>query len=95
MSIEKINNNITELEKVDDIRLLLTSTNFKNDLNLLTSSKEELKLKNKLQQEKIAKECYEWLNKKAQIKEVKINNSIPFNLYHLKNSENIFYYIVI
>jgi SNF2 family DNA or RNA helicase len=78
----------TELEKVESVRLLLTSTNFKNDLNLLTSSKEELKLKNKLQQEKIAKECYEWLNKKAQIKEVKINNSIPFNLYHLKNSEN-------
>ena len=78
----------TELEKVESVRLLLTSTNFKNDLNLLTSSKEELKLKNKLQQEKIAKECYEWLNKKAQIKEVKNNNAFPFNLYHLKNNEN-------
>ena len=28
------------------------------------------------------------INKKAQIKEVKINNSIPFNLYHIKNREN-------
>ncbi|MGJ0333186.1 SNF2-related protein [Aliarcobacter cryaerophilus] len=78
----------TELEKVDDIRLLLTSTNFKNDLNLLSSSKEELKLKNRLQQEKIAKECHEWLMKKSQIKEVKTSNLIPFNLYHIKNNQN-------
>ena len=79
----------TELEKVDDIRLLLTSTNFKNDLNLLSSSKEELKLKNRLQQEKIAKECHEWLMKKSQIKEVKTSNLIPFNLYQ-KNYEFIY-----
>ncbi|QKE28262.1 helicase [Arcobacter acticola] len=80
-----------ELNKIDEIRLLISSNTFKNNLNLLTSTKEELKLKNKLQQEKIAKECYEWLKNKSQIRESKINNSIPFTLYHTKNQgENDF-----
>lgn len=78
----------TELEKIDNIRLLLASTNFKNDLNLLSSTKDELKLKNRFQQEKIAKECYEWLIKKSQIKEVKTSNLIPFNLYHINNNQD-------
>ena len=80
-----------ELKKIDEVRLLVSSNTFKNNLNLLTSTKEELKLKNKLQQEKIAKECYEWLKNKSQIRESKINNSIPFTLYHTKNQgENDF-----
>ena len=74
-----------ELTNIEDIRLLFSSSTFKNDINLLLATPEENRLKNKLQQVKIAKECAAWLKNKAQIKEVKTNNSIPFNLYHIKN----------
>ena len=71
------------LEKVQSTRLIINSKQFKDDLNLLLSTKSEIKLKNNFQQAKIAKECYEWLRQKAQIKDIRIENSIPFNLYHL------------
>lgn len=77
-----------ELNKLKNVRILISSNSFKSNLNLLTSTKEELKLKNQLQQEKIAKECYQWLKSKSEIKESKINNSIPFTLYHIKNEDN-------
>lgn len=74
-----------ELANIDNLRFIISSTSFKNNIKLLTASNEEIKLKNNLHQEKIARECYEWLNKKVEIKGVKIDNSIPFNLYHLDN----------
>ncbi len=74
-----------EFDKIDSLRLLFSSSTFKNNISLLNSIKEENKLKNKLQQVKIAKECAIWLKNKVQIKEVKLNNSIPFNLYHSQN----------
>ncbi|WP_066402586.1 helicase-related protein [Aliarcobacter cryaerophilus] len=76
------------LEKVQSARIIINSKQFKDDLNLLISTKSEIKLKNNFQQAKIAKECYEWLRQKAQIKDIKIENSIPFNLYHLQNLNN-------
>ena len=56
-----------------------------NNVDLLNAIPEENKLKNKLQQTKIAKECAKWLESKSEVKEVKVNNSIPFNLYHIHN----------
>lgn len=76
------------LDKVQSTRLIINSKQFKDDLNLLLSTKSEIKLKNNFQQAKIAKDCYEWLRQKAQIKDIKIENSIPFNLYHLQNINN-------
>ncbi|WP_199919638.1 SNF2-related protein [Aliarcobacter skirrowii] len=76
------------LDKVQSTRLIINSKQFKDDLNLLLSTKSEIKLKNNFQQVKIAKECYEWLRQKAQIKDVKIENSISFNLYHIQNVNN-------
>jgi len=78
----------SELNNIDDIRLLFSSSTFKNDIDLLNATPEENKLKNKLQQVKIAKECANWLKNKSEVKEVKVNNSIPFNLYHIDNKGN-------
>lgn len=50
-----------ELQKIDTINLLLTFNSFKNDINILLSTKEE----NKLQQTKIAKECANLVNEKV------------------------------
>ena len=78
----------SELNNIDDIRLLFSSLTFKNDIDLLNATPEENKLKNKLQQVKIAKECANWLKSKSEVKEVKTNNSIPFNLYQIDNKGN-------
>lgn len=87
-TINAFNDLKKELQKVDTINLLLTSTSFKNDINLLSATKEENRLKNQLQQTKIAKECAKWIENKVNIKESLIDNSIPFSLYHIKNNKN-------
>jgi SNF2 family DNA or RNA helicase len=78
-----------ELEKVDELKLLLNKPLFKNNSlnNFLSGENEEIKYKNKLEQTKIAMECAKWIKEKVQIKEVNITNSIPFSLYHI-NKQN-------
>lgn len=75
-----------ELSKIDSARVLIRDSNFLDNVSLLSASKNELLLKNSLEQEKIAKECYELLSKKVEIKSSKKSNLIPFNLYHINNS---------
>ncbi len=76
-----------ELRKIKNIRIICSSQNFKNDINLLSSEQEEIKLKNSLNQTKIAKEFAFFLENHAQIKETSSANIIPFNFYHIKNQD--------
>ena len=77
-----------ELLRIKNIRIICSSSEFKNDINLLSSEKEEIKLKNSLNQTKIAKEFARFLEYHAQIKETTSVNTIPFNFYHIKNENN-------
>ncbi|OHE05895.1 helicase-related protein [Sulfurimonas sp. RIFOXYB12_FULL_35_9] len=76
-----------ELRKIKNIRIICSASNFKNDINLLSSEQEEIKLKNSLNQTKIAKEFAQFLEHHAQIKETASANTIPFNFYHIKNED--------
>ena len=76
-----------ELKKIKSIRVICSASNFKNDINLLSSEQEEIKLKNSLNQTKIAKEFAQFLEHHAQIKETASANTIPFNFYHIKNED--------
>jgi len=86
-TINAFNDLKKELQKVKNVDLLLTNSNFKNDVNLLSSTQEENKLKNKLQQTKIAQECASWIENKVQVRETK-NNILPFSLYHIQNKDH-------
>ncbi len=76
-----------ELRKIKNIRVICSASNFKNDINLLSSEQEEIKLKNSLNQTKIAKEFAQFLEHHAHIKETASANTIPFNFYHIKNED--------
>jgi len=77
-----------ELSKVSSLRLLFSSPIFKTNSNSLKLSgeSEEIKLKNSLQQVKIARECASWIQQKVEAKQVKVSGAIPFNLYHIANN---------
>jgi len=76
-----------ELKKIKNIRVICSASNFKNDISLLSSEQEEIKLKNSLNQTKIAKEFAQFLEHHAQIKDTSSVNIIPFNFYHIKNED--------
>jgi len=57
--------------------------------NYLYGEPEEKKFKNQLQQVKIARECAKWIKEKVQVREVKMNGVVPFNLYHIDNDTAI------
>ena len=77
-----------ELSKVSSLRLLFSNPTFKTNSNSLKLSgeSEEIKLKNSLQQVKIARECASWIQQKVEAKQVKVSGAIPFNLYYIANN---------
>ncbi len=83
-----------ELRKIKELRLLFTTPIYQNNYvnNPLFGESEEIKFKNSLQQVPIARECASWIRDKVKLKEVKTQGIIPFNLYHIDNTnanENI------
>lgn len=90
----------TELEKTDTFRLLLPQTSYQgknridNELEIrdLTGSEVDRRFRNNLNLTQIARECAEWLSRKAEIKAVAI--PIPQNLFHVAKTdgENIAIY---
>ncbi|MEA3554002.1 MAG: SNF2-related protein, partial [Campylobacterota bacterium] len=79
-----------EFNKIKELKLLLSTPLYKNNNinNPLAGEQEEIKFKNKLQQVKIARECATWIKEKVQTREVNIQGTIPFNLYHIENSND-------
>jgi ERCC4-related helicase len=77
-----------ELNKVKNIRLLFNAPIFKNSAfdHRITGEAEEIKFKNQLQQTRIARECADWIKAKVKASEVKIQGTIPFNLFHIDNA---------
>ena len=80
-----------ELSKIKELRLLFTTPIYQNNYvnNPIFGESEEIKFKNSLQQVPIARECATWIREKVKIKEVKTQGVIPFNLYHIDNTNDI------
>jgi len=81
----------TELSKINELKLLLSSTEYKDNLlsnTTLSGEKAEIKFRNSLTQEKVAKECADWIKSKVQVKEATSKGLIPFNIYHVQNEDH-------
>jgi SNF2 family DNA or RNA helicase len=77
-----------ELNRVDQVRLLFSKIeNVPGDslhLQGLNGDQFERRFKNQLNQHQIAKECADWLTKKAEIKRVNNPNILNQNLFHVQ-----------
>src|SRR3990167_8920807 len=58
----------------------------KTDKKSFKIEDEEIKLSNRLEQNRIAKECAEWIKQKVQIKSIKHSNLLHGKLYHIDNN---------
>lgn len=83
-----------ELSKTRSTRLLLTQLGF-HDSTLNTSiepqlngDKFELRLRNQLNQAKVAAECAKWIEKQAQVKTTVRSGLIPQTLFHVSNESD-------
>ena len=54
--------------------------------NPLSIEDEEIKLSNRLEQNRIAKECAEWIRQKVHIKSIRHSNLLHGKLYHIDNN---------
>lgn len=78
-----------ELANVNEVRLLLS--NWSDEAKpLLAGGATELRLKNHLDQTRIARECADWLAKNVVIKGLSKENPINQNLFHLTNANEAF-----
>ncbi|MCT4594355.1 MAG: helicase-related protein [Anaeromicrobium sp.] len=92
-----------ELSRIEDMRLLFVEPTFtkqqkeekrefyinKNHREKQLSNNEfEIKIRNKLNQSRVAKECANWLKEKAQIKSLINPNSAHTKLFHINNRED-------
>ncbi len=93
------NNLKTELANIEELRFLFTEPTFINNEEKekrqyylgkeknIAGTKYEIKLKNKLQQTKIAKECAKWLKQKAQLKSLIDPEIVESKLYLIENED--------
>ena len=84
-----------ELEKIDSVRLLLSRTKANIDANdhlniSLTGEDNETRLRNKLNQSKIARECANWIASKSQVNIAQRSGAVSQTLYHTTNESNGF-----
>lgn len=81
-----------ELNRVDQVRLLFSKIQNVPGDNLplpgLNGDAFERRFKNQLNQHQIAKECAEWLSKKAEIKRVNNPYSVNQNLFHVQKEQS-------
>jgi SNF2 family DNA or RNA helicase len=75
-----------ELIQAPELRLLLSKFN-PESIPLLAGSLSELRLKNQLDQAKIAKECAKWVSGNVAVKALLNNKLINQNLFHVENEE--------
>src|SRR3990172_11660944 len=81
------------LNKIEHLNFLFGEPKFiksldpnKTDKKSFKIEDEEIKLSNRLEQNRIAKECAEWIEKKVQIKSIKHSNLLHGKLYHIDNN---------
>ena len=79
-----------ELSNLDEFRLMLSRWDDAS-LHTLAGTPQETRLKNKLDQSRIAKECATWLKKHVQARAMTGQMAFPpQNMFHVQNSENAF-----
>lgn len=79
-----------ELGSIKDIRLLLSKWD-DTSLHTMAGTPEEIRIKNKLDQRYIAKECAEWLKKNTLARAM--TGQMPFppqNMFHVSNGDDAF-----
>ena len=77
-----------EFEKIESVRLLLSRTKANIDANdhlniSLTGDDNETRLRNKLNQSKIARECANWIASKSQVNITQRSGAVSQTLYHV------------
>jgi len=91
-----------ELSKIDNMRFIFTEPTFvhkeqelireyyieRNLEKKISGNEFEIKLRNEMKQAAIAKECAEWLEKKAEIKSLKQANPAQPRLVYIENPED-------
>jgi SNF2 family DNA or RNA helicase len=91
-----------ELSKIDNMRFIFTEPTFvhkeqelireyyieRNLKKKISGNEFEIKLRNEMKQAAIAKECAEWLEKKAEIKSLKRANPAQPRLVYIENPED-------
>ena len=77
-----------ELNKINSVDFLLTNSSIKKLTKLISGELEEIKHKNSLQQQKIAKEFYIWLKEKSEIKHLDPSTNLGFSIYSIQNKDN-------
>ncbi|WP_152888429.1 helicase-related protein [Clostridium tarantellae] len=90
-----------ELSKIDELRFIFTEPSFMTEDNteslayslenvesekLLSGNKYELKLRNELNQSRIAKECANWIREKVEFKSSKIPGVVGSKFMHISNN---------
>ena len=91
-----------ELSKIDNMRFIFTEPTFvhkdqelireyyieRNPEKKMSGNEFEIKLRNEMKQAAIAKECAEWLEKKAEIKSLRRANPAQPRLVYIENPED-------
>ena len=91
-----------ELSKIDNMRFIFTEPTFvhkeqelireyyieRNPEKKISGNEFEIKLRNEMKQAAIAKECAEWLEKKAEIKSLRKANPAQPRLVYIENTED-------
>lgn len=91
-----------ELSKIDKLRFIFTEPTFvhkdqelireyyieRNPEKKMSGNEFEIKLRNEMKQASIAKECAEWLEKKAEVKSLKQANPAEPRLIYIENSKD-------
>ena len=91
-----------ELSKIDNMRFIFTEPTFvhkeqelireyyieRNPEKKISGNEFEIKLRNEMKQAAIAKECAEWLEKKAEIKSLRQANPAQPRLVYIENPED-------
>lgn len=78
-----------ELAKISETRLLLSGWKG-NVASSLAGSRTELRLKNQLDQARIARDCAAWISKTVEIKAMSDTSSINQNLFHINAADESF-----
>ena len=71
-----------ELNQISDSRFLISKWN-DDSIKSLSGSTTEIRLKNRLEQTRIAKECANWIQKNVSIKSLSSNMQITQSLFHI------------
>ena len=91
-----------ELSKIDNMRFIFTEPTFvhkdqelireyyieRNPEKKMSGNEFEIKLRNEMKQAAIAKECAQWLEKKAEIKSLRQANPAQPRLVYIENPED-------